>query len=112
MMAALFCAARYIGVMAGALCQIVRRAKIAVLGPTIPILNPVRVAEELAMIDTMSGGRLVAGMMRGTPNEYVTYNINPAESRERFAEALDLIRRQDRDRPVGSSRRRRSSARG
>jgi len=31
--------------------------------------------------------------MRGTPNEYVTYNINPAESRERFAEALDLIRR-------------------
>jgi alkanesulfonate monooxygenase SsuD/methylene tetrahydromethanopterin reductase-like flavin-dependent oxidoreductase (luciferase family) len=59
-------------VIAGALSQIVRRAKIAVLGPTLPILNPVRVAEELAMIDTMSGGRLVAGMMRGTPNEYVT----------------------------------------
>lgn len=80
-------------VMAGALSQIVRRAKIAVLGPTLPILNPVRVAEELAMLDTMSGGRLIAGMMRGTPNEYVTYNINPAESRERFAEALHLIRR-------------------
>ena len=80
-------------VMAGALSQIVRRAKIAVLGPTLPILNPVRVAEEFAMLDTMSGGRLVAGMMRGTPNEYVTYNINPAESRERFAEALHLIRR-------------------
>ena len=80
-------------VLAGALCQIVRRAKIAVLGPTIPILNPVRVAEEFAMIDTMSGGRLVAGMMRGTPNEYVTYNINPSESRERFAEAVHLIRR-------------------
>jgi alkanesulfonate monooxygenase SsuD/methylene tetrahydromethanopterin reductase-like flavin-dependent oxidoreductase (luciferase family) len=80
-------------VMAGALSQIVRRAKIAVLGPAIPILNPVRVAEELAMIDTMSGGRLIAGMMRGTPNEYVTYNVNPAESRERFAEALELIRR-------------------
>jgi alkanesulfonate monooxygenase SsuD/methylene tetrahydromethanopterin reductase-like flavin-dependent oxidoreductase (luciferase family) len=80
-------------VMAGALTQIVRRAKIAVLGPTIPILNPIRVAEEFAMLDTMSGGRLVAGMLRGTPNEYVTYNINPAESRERFAEALLLIRR-------------------
>ena len=80
-------------VMAGALCQVVRRAKIAVLGPTIPILNPVRVAEEFAMIDTMSGGRLIAGMMRGTPNEYVTYNINPSESRERFAEAVQLIRR-------------------
>src|SRR6516164_720931 len=57
------------------------------------ILNPVRVAEEFAMLDTMTDGRLVAGMMRGTPNEYVTYNINPAESRERFAEALHLIRR-------------------
>ena len=80
-------------VLAGALCQVVRRAKIAVLGPTIPILNPVRVAEELAMIDVMSGGRLVAGMMRGTANEYVTYNINPSESRDRFAEAVALIRR-------------------
>ncbi|HUB96561.1 MAG TPA: LLM class flavin-dependent oxidoreductase [Stellaceae bacterium] len=80
-------------VMAGALTQIVKRAKIAILGPTIPILNPVRVAEEFAMVDTMSGGRLIAGMMRGTPNEYVTYNINPSESRERFAEALHLIRR-------------------
>jgi alkanesulfonate monooxygenase SsuD/methylene tetrahydromethanopterin reductase-like flavin-dependent oxidoreductase (luciferase family) len=36
--------------LAGALSQIARRAKIAVLGPTLPILNPVRVAEELAMI--------------------------------------------------------------
>ena len=80
-------------VMAGALSQLVRRAKVAVLGPTVPILNPVRVAEEFAMLDTMSGGRLVAGIMRGTPNEYVTYNINPAESRDRFAEALHLIRR-------------------
>jgi alkanesulfonate monooxygenase SsuD/methylene tetrahydromethanopterin reductase-like flavin-dependent oxidoreductase (luciferase family) len=39
----------------------------------------------------MSGGRVIAGMLRGTPNEYVTYNINPAESRERFEEALSLI---------------------
>jgi alkanesulfonate monooxygenase SsuD/methylene tetrahydromethanopterin reductase-like flavin-dependent oxidoreductase (luciferase family) len=78
-------------VTAGALTQIVRRAKIALLGSTIPILNPVRVAEEFAMIDTMSGGRVIAGMLRGTPNEYVTYNINPSESRERFEEALQLI---------------------
>jgi alkanesulfonate monooxygenase SsuD/methylene tetrahydromethanopterin reductase-like flavin-dependent oxidoreductase (luciferase family) len=80
-------------VMAGALSQIVRRAKTTVLRPTLPILNPVRGAEELAMIDTMSGGRVVAGMVRGTPNEYVTYNMNPEESRERVAEALHLIRR-------------------
>lgn len=80
-------------VFAGALTQVVKRAKIALLGPTIPILNPVRVAEEFAMLDAMTGGRVIAGMMRGTPNEYVTYNTNPAESRARFEEALLLIRR-------------------
>jgi alkanesulfonate monooxygenase SsuD/methylene tetrahydromethanopterin reductase-like flavin-dependent oxidoreductase (luciferase family) len=79
-------------VMAGALTQVVKRAKIALLGADIPILNPVRVAEEFAMLDTLSGGRVIAGMLRGTPNEYVTYNINPAESRARFEEALQLIK--------------------
>ena len=79
-------------VLAGALTQVVKRAKIALLGADIPILNPIRVAEEFAMLDAMSGGRVVAGMLRGTPNEYITYNINPAESRGRFEEALQLIR--------------------
>jgi alkanesulfonate monooxygenase SsuD/methylene tetrahydromethanopterin reductase-like flavin-dependent oxidoreductase (luciferase family) len=79
-------------VMAGALTQVIKRAKIALLGADIPILNPVRVAEEFAMLDTMTGGRVIAGMLRGTPNEYVTYNINPAESRARFEEALQLIK--------------------
>ena len=80
-------------VMAGALTQRVKRAKIALLGPNIPIQNPVRVAEEFAMLDVLTGGRIVAGMMRGTSNEYATYAINPAESRERFEEALELILR-------------------
>ena len=79
-------------VLAGALTQVVKRAKIALLGADIPILNPIRVAEEFAMLDAMSGGRVVAGMLRGTPNEYITYNINPAESRGRFEEALQLIK--------------------
>ena len=79
-------------VMAAALNKVVKRAKIAILGPDIPILDPVRVAEELAMVDTLTGGRVIAGLMRGSPNEYVTYNINPAESRGRFEEALQIIR--------------------
>ena len=79
-------------VMAGALTQVVRNAKIALLGSNVPILNPVRVAEEFAMLDALTGGRIIAGMLRGTPNEYVTYNVNPAESRGRFEEALQLIR--------------------
>lgn len=78
-------------VMAAAAAQRVKRARIALLGSNIPIQNPVRVAEEFAMLDTLTGGRVVAGMLRGTTNEYVTYGVNPAESRERFAEALDLI---------------------
>jgi len=79
-------------VFAGALTQVVKKAKIALLGASIPILNPIRVAEEMAMLDTLTGGRIVAGMLRGTGNEYVTYNLNPAESRARFEEALQLIR--------------------
>jgi alkanesulfonate monooxygenase SsuD/methylene tetrahydromethanopterin reductase-like flavin-dependent oxidoreductase (luciferase family) len=78
-------------VMAAAVIERVKRAKVALLGSNIPIQNPVRVAEEFAMLDTLSGGRVIAGMLRGTSNEYVTYGVNPAESRERFAEALELI---------------------
>src|SRR2546421_12942638 len=55
-------------VMAGALTQRVRHARIALLGATIPILNPVRVAEEFAMLDTLTGGRIVAGGLPRTPD--------------------------------------------
>ena len=78
-------------IFAGALTQVVKKAKIALLGPDLPILNPVRVAEEIAMLDNLSGGRVIAGLMRGSPNEYVTYNINPGESRARFQEGIELI---------------------
>ena len=79
-------------VFAGAMTQVVKRAKIALLGSLVPMLNPIRVAEEVAMLDNMSNGRIIAGMLRGTPNENVTYNTNPSESRARFEEALLLIR--------------------
>lgn len=65
--------------------------KLAMLGNLVPLLNPVRVAEEYAMLDVMSGGRLVAGFMRGIPHEYRAYNVNPDESRERLDEAAELI---------------------
>jgi alkanesulfonate monooxygenase SsuD/methylene tetrahydromethanopterin reductase-like flavin-dependent oxidoreductase (luciferase family) len=57
----------------------------------IPILNPVRVAEEFALLDNLSGGRVVAGLLRGIPTEYLTYGTNPDESRARFEEALQVI---------------------
>jgi alkanesulfonate monooxygenase SsuD/methylene tetrahydromethanopterin reductase-like flavin-dependent oxidoreductase (luciferase family) len=79
-------------VVAGALTQRTTRCKIAVIGNALPLYNPpLRVAEEFAMLDVMSGGRLVAGMVVGGGPEYFTYSIDPTQARERFREALDLI---------------------
>jgi alkanesulfonate monooxygenase SsuD/methylene tetrahydromethanopterin reductase-like flavin-dependent oxidoreductase (luciferase family) len=64
---------------------------IAVLGPIVPHSNPVRVAEELAMLDTLAQGRLVVGLLRGTTNEAMTYDLNPREARERTDEGMELI---------------------
>lgn len=65
-------------VAAAALSQRVHRADIAVLGPSLPFLNPVRTAEELAMLDNLCGGRLIVALLRGTPPEYLAYGTNPA----------------------------------
>src|SRR5262245_7177100 len=64
---------------------------IALLGPIVPHSNPVRVAEELAMLDTLAQGRLVVGLLRGTTNEAMSYDLNPKESRERTDEGMELI---------------------
>src|SRR5262249_10943114 len=57
----------------------------------LPLLNPIRVAEEYAMLDVMSGGRLIAGVVRGIPPEDIAYNGGPAESRARMRAAPALI---------------------
>jgi alkanesulfonate monooxygenase SsuD/methylene tetrahydromethanopterin reductase-like flavin-dependent oxidoreductase (luciferase family) len=69
------------------------RAGILQSGNIVPITNPIRIAEEYAMIDVISGGRLVAGFMRGIPHEYVAYNISPDESYGRMYEAIELIKK-------------------
>ncbi|ODP37745.1 LLM class flavin-dependent oxidoreductase [Sphingomonas turrisvirgatae] len=68
-----------------------RTITLGMVGNLLPLSNPVRVAEEYAMIDVMSGGRLIAGFMRGVPHEYVAYNSPPGESRSRQKEAAELI---------------------
>ncbi|HKX49059.1 MAG TPA: LLM class flavin-dependent oxidoreductase [Candidatus Binatia bacterium] len=78
--------------IAAALSQRTKKIKIGVLGNILPLRDhPVRVAEEYAMIDCLSNGRLIAGFVRGIPAEYVWYGVNPEESRGRFQEAYDLI---------------------
>ncbi len=78
-------------VMAAALSQRTQRAKIALLGPLVPLCNPVRLAEEIAMLDTLSGGRVVVLFLRGTPNEHKTYDTPPAETRGMTQEGIQLI---------------------
>ena len=45
------------------------------------------------MIDVISGGRLIAGMVVGGGPEYYSFSVNPAHARERFQEAHDLIKK-------------------
>ena len=77
--------------MASNLIAHVKRARDAVLGPAMPLNNPVRVAEELAMLDGLAEGRLIVGLLRGTPNEYQVYSANPVETREVTTEGMELV---------------------
>jgi alkanesulfonate monooxygenase SsuD/methylene tetrahydromethanopterin reductase-like flavin-dependent oxidoreductase (luciferase family) len=77
---------------AATLARNTKKIKIAVVGNALPLYNPpTRVAEEYAIIDVISGGRLIAGMVVGGGPEYYSFSINPTEARGRFREALDLI---------------------
>jgi alkanesulfonate monooxygenase SsuD/methylene tetrahydromethanopterin reductase-like flavin-dependent oxidoreductase (luciferase family) len=79
-------------IMAAALARRTERAQIMVLGNAIGIRgNPLRVAEEIAMLDHLTDGRLASGFVRGIGWEYFGHSINPTRSRARFNEALDLI---------------------
>jgi alkanesulfonate monooxygenase SsuD/methylene tetrahydromethanopterin reductase-like flavin-dependent oxidoreductase (luciferase family) len=81
-------------VWAGALSQVVTRARIAWMGPIVSVNNPLRVAEEVAMLDQLTGGRLIVLPLRGTPGEHKVYNnIDPADSRARTEESMLLIRK-------------------
>ncbi|MGY9014207.1 MAG: LLM class flavin-dependent oxidoreductase [Rhodospirillales bacterium] len=77
--------------IAASVLEQTKTAEIQLSGNILPLSNPIRIAEEYAMIDVMSGGRLMAGFMRGIPHEYVAYNIPPDESWSRMREGVQLI---------------------
>jgi alkanesulfonate monooxygenase SsuD/methylene tetrahydromethanopterin reductase-like flavin-dependent oxidoreductase (luciferase family) len=79
--------------IAASLARRTSKAAIVVLGNSIALYNPpIRVAEEFAMLDCMSGGRLVAGFPVGTSMDTnYAYGTVPALTREKYAEAHDLI---------------------
>jgi alkanesulfonate monooxygenase SsuD/methylene tetrahydromethanopterin reductase-like flavin-dependent oxidoreductase (luciferase family) len=78
-------------VMAAALSQRTARVRIALLGPLVPLVNPVRLAEEIAMLDALSGGRVEVLFLRGTPNEHGTYDTVPEHTRAMTQEGIDLV---------------------
>ncbi len=81
-------------IMAASLARRTSKAALVVLGNSIALYNPpIRVAEEFAMLDVISGGRLVAGFPVGTSMDTnFCYGDIPALTRERYAEAHDLIK--------------------
>jgi alkanesulfonate monooxygenase SsuD/methylene tetrahydromethanopterin reductase-like flavin-dependent oxidoreductase (luciferase family) len=87
-----FCMQAKANIFAGILAAMTQRVKIVMLGNPLPLAeNPVRLAEELAMIDMISKGRLVSGFVRGGGQEQLATGVNPAFNRERFEEAHELI---------------------
>jgi alkanesulfonate monooxygenase SsuD/methylene tetrahydromethanopterin reductase-like flavin-dependent oxidoreductase (luciferase family) len=81
--------------IAAALARRTSRSAIAVIGNSIALYNPpIRVAEEFAMLDVISGGRLLAGFPVGTPMDTnFCYGQIPALTREKYYEAHELIMR-------------------
>lgn len=79
--------------LAAAATQRTKRLRLHIYGNLLPLHEPLRLAEELAMLDCMSNGRVVAGFARGIPREYNVYQVSQTESRARFEEAWEIIRR-------------------
>ncbi len=78
-------------IMASAIIQRTKRVRVALLGPLVPLNNPVRLAEEVAMLDALSGGRMEVLFLRGTPNEHKTYDTPVERTKKMTQEGIDLI---------------------
>ena len=91
-------------IMAAALTRRTNKAAIVVMGNSIALYNPpLRVAEEFAMLDVLSGGRLVAGFPVGTSMDTnFTYGVPGAQLRDRYYEAHDLIMQAWHDKGVST----------
>ena len=72
---------------AAVISKLTKNVKIAILGNVIAVNDPIRMAEEIAMLDCYSGGRIISGFVRGTAVETLQAGISPPENRSRFEEA-------------------------
>jgi alkanesulfonate monooxygenase SsuD/methylene tetrahydromethanopterin reductase-like flavin-dependent oxidoreductase (luciferase family) len=80
--------------MASAIAARTKRMKIGTAVQVLPLCHPLRLAEEVATVDQISHGRLIFGVGRsGFPRTYEAYGVPYGESRERFAETLEIMKR-------------------
>jgi alkanesulfonate monooxygenase SsuD/methylene tetrahydromethanopterin reductase-like flavin-dependent oxidoreductase (luciferase family) len=78
--------------IASAVAARTSRIGIGIAVQVLPLCHPLRVAEEAATVDQISRGRLIFGVGRsGLPRTYEDYGVSYAESRDRFAEVLDIV---------------------
>jgi len=81
-------------ILAAAIAERTKRMKIGTAVQVLPLCHPLRLAEEVATVDQLSDGRLIFGVGRsGFAHTYATYGVDYAESRERFAETLLIVKR-------------------
>ena len=80
--------------VASAIAARTQRMKIGLAVQVLPLCHPLRLAEEAATVDQISNGRLIFGVGRsGVARTYEAYGVPYAESRERFAEILDIVQK-------------------
>ena len=80
--------------IASAVATRTKRMKIGIAVQVLPLCHPLRIAEEASTVDHISHGRLIMGVGRsGFPRTYLAYGISYAESRERFTEVLEIMKR-------------------
>ena len=80
--------------LAGAIAARTKHMKVGTGVQVLPLCHPLRLAEETATIDQISKGRLLFGVGRsGNPRSYVAYGVPYSESRERFLETLEIVKR-------------------
>jgi len=89
--ASYWCMKPAVNLDAAVIAKVTKKVKIAILGNVIAVNDPIRMAEEIAMLDCYSNGRIISGFVRGTAVESLVGGIIPAENRSRFEEAHDLI---------------------
>jgi alkanesulfonate monooxygenase SsuD/methylene tetrahydromethanopterin reductase-like flavin-dependent oxidoreductase (luciferase family) len=91
-------------VLLAAASQRTRRTRLGVMVSVLPLHSPVSVAEEFAMVDVLSGGRLNLGVGSGyVPEELRAHGVEPGERRERFQVALAELLAAFRGEPVAAS---------